>query len=108
MAAISRRERGATLAPADAATARASVRADLAHEYQVVELTATLAAHAMQLAERHSLRGYDAIQLAAALATNAVRTAQGLPPITMLSSDAELNAAAVAEGLTVDNPNAHP
>jgi hypothetical protein len=62
----------------------------------------------MALAERHGLRGYDAIQLAAALEINSFRTGQGLPPITLLSADAELNAAAVRDGLTVDDPNSHP
>jgi hypothetical protein len=43
------------------------------------------------------------VQLAAALE---VRT--HAPSLTFLSSDAELNAAAQAEGLAVDDPNLHP
>ncbi len=108
VAAISRRERGGTLTPMDAATARTDFRADLTNEYQVIEMSATLADQAMQLAERHGLRGYDAIQLAAAMEVNVLRTTQGQPPIVLISADMELNAAATAEGLSVENPNAHP
>lgn len=31
-----------------------------------------------------------------------------MPPLTLLSADGALNTAAAAEGLMVDNPNAHP
>jgi hypothetical protein len=48
------------------------------------------------------------VQLGAALELNAHRSAAGLAALVFLSSDAELNAAAVLEGLSVDNPNSHP
>jgi predicted nucleic acid-binding protein len=108
IAAIARRERAGTILPPDAAAARAAFRAHISAEYQVVEVTETLANRAMLLAETHALRGYDAVQLAAALTVNASYRAAGLPSITLLSSDTELNVAAVAEGLIVDNPNSHP
>jgi uncharacterized protein len=107
IAAITRRERGGSLTPADASAARADFRADLANEYQVVEMSPALANQAMALAEEHGLRGYDAIQLAAALEVNVVRLGEGLPPVILLSADAELNAAAATAGLIVDNPNEH-
>ena len=47
---------------------------------------------------------YDAVQLAAALELN--RISQG--GIVLVSADQDLNAAATAEGLTVENPNLHP
>jgi predicted nucleic acid-binding protein len=108
IAAFSRRERGGSLAPMDAVTARTDFRLHFASEYQIVEVDETVVDRAMLLAEAHSLRGYDAVQLAAAYAVNARYRAAGLPPITILSADTELNAAAVAEGLIVDDPNAHP
>ncbi len=43
------------------------------------------------------------MQLAAALDTRA-----RLSALTLLSADADLNAAAQAEGLAVDDPNRHP
>lgn len=62
----------------------------------------------MKQAETHGLRGYDAVQLAAAIIMNNRLAALGMPPITLLSSDLELNSAADSEGLLVDDPNAHP
>jgi len=34
--------------------------------------------------------------------------AAGLPAVTFISADTELNAAAMAEGLTIENLNSHP
>jgi len=70
IAAFTRRERGGSLAPADAATARTDFRTDLANEYQVTEITEARLNRAMALAESHGLRGYDAVQLAVALDVN--------------------------------------
>ena len=49
IAAITRRERGGTLAPTDAATTRQAFRRDLATAYQVIEVTPALANRAMLL-----------------------------------------------------------
>jgi predicted nucleic acid-binding protein len=108
ISAITRRERSGTLTSPGATSARAEIRTDLAGEFQIVEVTGTLVAQAMMLAEAHGLRGYDAVQLAAALEVNDGRLALGLPSITLLSADTELNAAARAEGLVVEDPNQHP
>ena len=108
IAAITRRERGGSVSLADAAAARAAVRSDLAAEYQVVEVTEALIGRAMSLAEAHGVRGYDAVQLAAALEVNALLVAGALPPLLLVSADSELNAAATAEGLAIEDPNAHP
>jgi predicted nucleic acid-binding protein len=108
MAAITRRERAGSLSPLDALAARAAFRQDLAVEYQVVEVTEALIERAMALAEAHGVRGYDAVQLAAALEVNALLVASGLPPLVLVSADTELNAAATATGLTVEDPNSHP
>ena len=103
VAAITRRERGGSITPQDAATAVADFQLDFARQYRVVEVSAGLVAQAATLARRHALRGYDAVQLAAALEIHATD-----PSLTLLSADAELNTAATAEGLTVDDPNSHP
>ena len=65
-------------------------------------VSAGLVAQAATLARRHALRGYDAVQLAAALEIHATD-----PSLTLLSADAELNTAATAEGLSVEDPNSH-
>ncbi|MEK9137900.1 MAG: type II toxin-antitoxin system VapC family toxin, partial [Bacteroidota bacterium] len=67
VAAITRRARGGTVTPADATAACNLFRSDLLTSYQIVELTNSLITHAMTIAETHGLRGYDAVQLAAAL-----------------------------------------
>jgi hypothetical protein len=38
----------------------------------------------------------------------ALRSALGLTGLTFVSADSDLNSAAMAEGLNVDDPNAHP
>ena len=103
VAAVTRRERGGSLTPQDAATALADFQLDFARQYIIVEVSVGLVAQAAMLARRHALRGYDAVQLAAALEIHA-----NDPSLTLLSADLELNTAAIAEGLTVDDPNSHP
>ena len=103
VAAITRRERGGSITPQDAATAVADFQLDFARQYRVVEVSAGLVAQAATLARRHALRGYDAVQLAAALEIHATD-----PSLTLLSADAELNTAATTEGLSVEDPNSHP
>ncbi len=103
VAAITRRERGGSITPPDATTAVADFQVDFARQYRVVAVSAGLVAQAAALARKHALRGYDAVQLAAVLDIHATD-----PRLTLLSADAELNTAATAEGLTVDDPNSHP
>ena len=106
VSAITKRKRKGDLTPHDAA-ALADLRADFASDYLSIEVTASLVAQAEALAERHALRGYDAVQLAAALRVNGSLVAAGGTPLTLISADLDLNAAGVAEGLGVDDPNTH-
>jgi predicted nucleic acid-binding protein len=103
VAAVTRRERGGSLAAAAAAQALADFQYDFAQQYFVVDVSAGLVAQAAALARTHGLRGYDAVQLAAACEVHAQA-----PSLTLLSADADLNTAAAAEGLRVDDPNRHP
>jgi len=107
ISAFARRQRGKTLSSSDAAKAVADFRTDLANQYRLIEMTPALISRAMTLAETHALRGYDAVQLAAALEINTRVTSLNLPSLTLISADAALNAAAQSEGLTVDDPNIH-
>jgi hypothetical protein len=61
----------------------------------------------MALAETHAIRGYDAVQLAAAVEVRAASLAAGTT-MTLISADLSLNTAAVAEGVSVEDPNLHP
>lgn len=107
ISAFARRQRGNKLSAPDAAKAIADFRIDLANQYRLIEMTPALISRAMALAETHALRGYDAVQLAAALEVNARVTSLNLPSLTLISADAALNAAAQIEGLAVDDPNLH-
>ena len=62
---------------------------------------------ATELATRYPLRAYDAIHLAAVLDWKHDLTQAGLPAPIFVSADANLLAAAHAEGLGVENPNEH-
>jgi uncharacterized protein len=107
VSAIIRRRRNGDLTASAASAALADIRADFATDYQVIEIAAALITRAEALAEQHALRGYDAVQLAAALEVNAAYVAAGQPPVILISADLELNAASTAEGLSVDDPNTH-
>ncbi len=108
VAAITRRVRGGTISPVDAASSCALFLADLGPDYQVVAVTDALLSQAIRLAQFYGLRGYDAVQLAAANEVSRLRVTAGAAPIIFVSADQELNAAAQSEGLVVDDPNAHP
>jgi uncharacterized protein len=108
VAAVARRQRGGTLTAAEMAAILLQFRSDLVAGYRIVEITPAVLTAAMNLAETHGLRAYDAVQLAAATELHASRMANGLASITLVSADQELNAAALASGLVVEDPNLHP
>jgi hypothetical protein len=108
ISAVTRRVRGGGLIAADAAAALAQFRLDFQNQYLALDATAVVVSRAETLAETYGLRAYDAIHLAAALNLNDQRIASALPPLNLVSSDTELNAAAATEGLTVEDPNSHP
>jgi hypothetical protein len=56
----------------------------------------------------HGVVAYDAVQLAAALELKKARDTVGLSPLLLVSADLELNTAAAAEGILVEDPNKHP
>lgn len=107
-AGITRRQRGGTLSPAQAGAILGHFRRHLSRRYVVRDLTPALLSDATRLARRHGLRAYDAVQLAAALEVDRIYRISGIGPLTLVSADRELNAAAMAEGLVVDDPNSHP
>ena len=96
-AALSRRHLGGGLTREQCRRAFADLEADWPL-YIAVELYEERAA---EVAWRHLLRGFDAVQLTAALT---VRQGAGPEALAFSSFDAELNEAARAEGLTVLEP----
>jgi predicted nucleic acid-binding protein len=107
VAAMARRKRDGSLPKVDAVAVASDFRYDLRNQYRLVDITPTLVDHAMRVAEAHILRGYNAVQLAAALSVQSERRRLGLPSLIFVSADRGLNRAASTEGLVVDDANAH-
>ena len=75
-------------------------------KFNLIEINPALVSSAMNLAEQRQLRGYDAIQLAAAFVLHQARVTLSLSPIVFISADNRLNEAASTTGfLDIKNPN---
>jgi uncharacterized protein len=105
--AITRRQRGRYLSAAQAGAMLGHFRRHLTHRYAILEMAPALLADAMLLARAHGLRAYDAVQLAAALEVNRIYQTGKLGRVILVSADQPLNDAAIAKGLTVEDPNLH-
>ncbi len=108
ISALARRHRGRTLITADFTKVSNRFRRNFSANFLKIETNLSVIEQAAALAERHALRGYDAVQLASAVNLHLRRQKAGLPPLVFISADNALNAAAQAEGLQIDNPNNHP
>lgn len=108
VSALTRRERAHRLSASAVSKAIARFEREFQNRYTTIEMTARLVAAAMKLARSHALRGYDAVQLASAIEVHHARVAACASPLTIISADDPLNAAALAEGLLVENPHNHP
>ena len=105
--AITRRQHGGYLSSAQAGAMLGHFRRHLAQRYNVLELTPALFTEAMLMARKRRLRAYDAVQLTAVLHLHWLNQDAGFGPVTLVSVDQELNAAATTEGLSVEGPNLH-
>jgi predicted nucleic acid-binding protein len=103
-----RRKREGSVTARTARTVRLLIDRHVSREYRVVGLTSEIIRSAEDRLEVHSLRTYDAIQLASALASNTRLITAGLSPLIFVSAATRLLQAAAAEGLMTDDPNAHP
>ena len=94
----------------DAATASAQFKSDFVNDLRLVAVEPILLNRAVNLAEKYALRGYDAVQLSAAVevATRLNYIKSGSVSLTFVSADNELDSAAQIEGLTIKNPNNYP
>jgi len=101
MSGIMRRWRSGEIPAHAARAARLLLDRHCLRDYLVATTDYTLIQRAQDLVERHPLRAYDAIQLAAALENAAA------VPLTFVSADQRLLAAALAEGLPVEDPDRH-
>jgi len=107
VAAFVRRTRGNAISASDAGIAIRKFRYDFRSKFILVDVSHALIQLAMTLAETHGLRGYDAVQLAAATETNDFRLMRKLSALTLIAADAELLDAAKVEGVQTDDPNNH-
>ena len=107
IAAIIRRSLGGSISVTDATLVCNQFRSDFQADYQIIEIIEEIINSAMSLAEARGLRGYDAVQLAAGCAVNALCITSGMPPVIFVSADNELNVAAASKGLSVENPNSY-
>ena len=108
VAAVCKRGRTGSITPEDAAKALTAFKSEFRSSFTTINVSDQIIDHAMIVAERHGLRGYDSVQLATAIKLQSRRDLIDLPPLTFVSADDKLNAAAQAEGLVVENPNNHP
>lgn len=107
-AALNRKRKGLKITAAVATKSIARFQKNFAARFVKSDISDSLIKNAVRLSDKHTLRGYDAIQLAAALEANTERINRGLSPLTFVAADTELNNAAQTEGLTVENPNNYP
>lgn len=107
-AAIARRRKGKTLDINKANKSIKRFQRSFEKRFLIVEVTPQLLDKAAEIADRYELRGYDAVQLASALQANQNRQSLGMSSIIFVSGDKELNSAALAENLVVENPNNYP
>lgn len=79
---------------------------DCTERYHLIPVVYDVVYSAALLCDRHPLKAYDAVQLAAGLALKGALDEQGTS-MTFISSDDTLLTAARTEGLTVENPLRH-
>jgi hypothetical protein len=106
--AVMKREREGSLSAALRQAILSQFDTDYANQYRILDVLRSLIDEARILAERYGLRAYDTVQLAGVLQAHRERVAKKRTALYFVSADDDLNAAAVAEGMIVENPNSHP
>ena len=107
-AALIRKQRGRRISADQATKGLRRLRRDFSVRFTQIAIGEDVVVEALRLTEAYGLRGYDAIQLSAALEANSERVGRGLLPLILVSADTELNNAAQAEGLVIEDPNNYP
>ena len=104
VSAIARKSLGKTISQRRTQNAIIQFRTDFNGKFVVLAMSSSLLEYAMQLAETHALRAYDAVQLATVLTITKYVTSL---IVTFVCADEALNRVAQAEGLAIENPNQH-
>lgn len=105
--AIARRVRSGSISQTTARKALSRFKRDFDKRFIVLDLTTKIIEQGILLAETHGLRDYDTTQLMVGLSVRNQLAQSGIQTFTFISADNDLNQAAQAEGLTVENPNNH-
>lgn len=80
---------------------------DCAEHFLLLPVDRPVIDRAVELTQRHRLRGYDAVQLATALVASETVQSQHLPAPFFVAADNNLLTAATSEHLPVENPLNH-
>lgn len=108
IAALMRKNRTGNLPPVKLNRSIKRFERSLRGRYVFLDVVEPLLQKARDLSKRHGLRGYDAVQLAAALQVHRRRQTLNLASLIFVCADDALNAAAIDEGLAVENPHDYP
>lgn len=106
-AALGSKLRGQFITADEFETAVRNILRDASETFTVVEINQQVIQRAVTVVKSHSLRGYDAVQLACGLLLNDILLAAGEQPLFFVTADQTLLAAAQTEGLLVQDPNKH-
>lgn len=79
---------------------------DFSTRYRIIPVTSSLLLKAAFFTQKYPLKGYDAVQLAAAHRLHSALKKQNME-MTLISGDKQLLNAAIAEKILVDNPFNH-
>jgi predicted nucleic acid-binding protein len=107
-AAFARKERDGMITASERRQYLGLFVVDCQSQFHLLPTTDIVLRLAAELTHRQALRAYDAVHLATALQANQLLLGAGAAALTFISSDGRLCSAAQAEGLTIDNPLAHP
>ena len=105
---FARRRREGFMSAEDHAQILLALDYDVAHWYNVLEVTRNVVDTARTFANEHPLRAYDAVHLATAWLANKQLVQGSQSPLTFICADNRLLTMAEAVGLLADNPNRHP
>lgn len=105
--AVVRRMRGGSLTQDQADLILSQFKEDVVSEFVTLEITPSVLDEAIGLVVKPRLRAYDSVQLATACELKRQMLGLELEGFRFVSADSELNTAAAAEGLDVENPLDH-
>lgn len=104
ISAPNRRARDGSISEDEHQLLKAAFAMHLIRDYLLAAVEPAHITAACELIEHHGLRAYDAVQLAVAVAVRRKLLGASAEPFRFVSADADLTAAAKAEGMSVVEP----